>query len=231
MSATLSWFHDRGIAAGLAGRTAARVRSIEQHIYGLYPRDWARLLPVATLELSFHCLAILEIYLVLSLVSDLEPTILDAVMFESTNRLIAILFKFVPLRIGVDEAGTGMFADLLAFGTATGVTLVIVRKARMLVWIGLGISALVRRGLSVGQVLDEDAIKRGGRGDGEVAERRCIAEDAPGRTDLDGRRSAPSVRRLSLRHDHGVPRNSRHNPAYCLHPRRRDSRIAGAGDH
>ena len=155
VSATLSWFHDRGIAAALAGRTAARVRSIEQHIYGLYPRDLARLFPVATLELSFHCLAILEIYLVLSLVSDLEPTILDAVIFESTNRLIAILFKFVPLRIGIDEAGTGMFADLLAFGTATGVTLAIVRKARMLVWIGLGIGALVRRGLSVGQVLDE----------------------------------------------------------------------------
>ena len=154
-SATLSWFHRRGFGVGLGARAAARVRLIEDHIYGLYPRDWGRLLPVAALELMFHLFAILEIYLVLSLVSGLQPTILDAFVFESTNRLIAIVFKFVPMRIGVDEAGTGMFADLLAFGTATGVTLAIVRKARMLVWMALGIATLVRRGLSVGQVLNQ----------------------------------------------------------------------------
>ena len=154
-SATLSWFHRRGLAVGLGTRAAALVHLIEDHIYGLYPRDWGRLLPVAVLELTFHLFAILEIYLVLSLVSGLRPTILDAFVFESTNRLIAIVFKFVPMRIGVDEAGTGMFADLLAFGTATGVTLAIVRKARMLVWMVLGIATLVRRGLSVGQMLNQ----------------------------------------------------------------------------
>ena len=137
-SATLAWFHRRGLAAGLGTGAAARVRLIEDHIYSLYPRDWGRLLPVAALELTFHLFAILEIYLVLSLVSGVRPTILDAFVFESTNRLIAIVFKFVPMRIGVDEVGTGMFADLLAFGTATGVTLAIVRKARMLVWNGAG---------------------------------------------------------------------------------------------
>ena len=154
-SATLAWFQRRSLAMGLGGRAAARVRLIEDHIYSLYPRDWGRLLPVAVLELTFHLFAILEIYLVLSLVSGLRPTLLDAFVLESTNRLIAIVFKFVPMRIGVDEAGTGMFADLLAFGTATGVTLAIVRKARMLVWMALGIATLVRRGLSVGQVLNE----------------------------------------------------------------------------
>ena len=54
----------------------------------------------------------------------------------------------------MDEAGSGIFADLLAFGTATGVTLAIVRKGRMLVWIAIGIVILVRRGLSVSQVLE-----------------------------------------------------------------------------
>ena len=154
-SATLAWFPRRGLAVGLSARAAARVRLIEDHIYSLYPRDWSRLLPVAALELTFHLFAILEIYLVLSVVSGLRPTILDAFVFESTNRLIAIVFKFVPMRIGVDEVGTGMFADLLAFGTATGVTLAIVRKARMLVWMALGIATLVRRGFSVGQALNQ----------------------------------------------------------------------------
>ena len=151
-SGTLTWLGRRGLAPSLLGRVAARFRTLEGHVYVLYPRDWSRLLPVAALESSFHVLAILEIFLVLSLISGQRPTMLDAFVFESTNRFIQVVFKFVPLRIGVDEAGTGMFADLLAFGTAAGVTLAIVRKARMLVWMALGIAVLVRRGLSVEQV-------------------------------------------------------------------------------
>ena len=155
VSGGLSWLSRRGIATGLVRNAEARTRSIENRVYGIYPRDRARLLPLALAEMSFHLLAILEIYLVLSVVSGLQPTILDAFIFEATNRLISILFKFVPLRIGIDEAGTGMFAELLAFGTATGVTLAITRKARILVWVALGIGGLVRRGLTVREVLDQ----------------------------------------------------------------------------
>ena len=110
------------------------------------------MLSVAALESSFHVLAIIEIFFVLSLISGQWATILDAFVFESTNRFIQVVFKFVPLRIGVDEAGTGMFADLLAFGTLAGVTLAIVRKARMLVWMALGIAVLVQRGFLFEQV-------------------------------------------------------------------------------
>ena len=152
-SATLTWLRRHGIAPTLTARAASRVHEIEDHIHTLYPRDWPRVLTVATLELSFHLFAILEIFLVLSLISGHQPTVLDAFVFESTNRFIAVVFKFVPLRIGVDEAGTGMFAELLAFGTTTGVTLAIVRKGRMLVWMALGIATLVGRGLSARRVL------------------------------------------------------------------------------
>ena len=98
-------------------------------------------------------LAIVEVYLVLSVVSAQPTTLLHAFVFESTNRFISFAFRFVPLRIGVDEAGSGMFADMLAFGTATGVTLAIVRKGRILVWIAVGVLLLVRHGLSVRQLL------------------------------------------------------------------------------
>jgi hypothetical protein len=37
----------------------------------------------------------------------------------------------------------------LKFGTTVGVTLAIVRKARVLVWTAIGVTLLVRRGLSV----------------------------------------------------------------------------------
>ncbi len=146
-SGTVAWLGRRGVAPNLFGGVVERVRTLEEHIYVRYPRDWSRLLSITALELSFHGLAILEIFLVLSLISGQWATILDAFLFESTNRFIQVVFKFVPLRIGVDEAGTGMFADLLAFGTLAGVTLAIVRKARMLVWMALGVAVLVQRGL------------------------------------------------------------------------------------
>ena len=134
-------------AAGTLRGWAERVRRIEDRVYDLYPREPRRLAVVAGWELGFHALAVLEIYLVLAFVSDVAPTPLDAFVLESTNRLLAAAFKVVPLRIGVDEAGTAAVAELLAFGGAAGVTLAIVRKARMLVWMTVGVLLLVRRGL------------------------------------------------------------------------------------
>ena len=90
-----------------------------------------------------------EIFLVLWLISDQPPTVLDAFVLEAVNRFINVAFKFVPMRIGVDEAGTAFFSDLLAFGTTAGVTMAIVRKGRMLVWTGVGVAALIRRGFSL----------------------------------------------------------------------------------
>ena len=47
----------------------------------------------------------------------------------------------MPLRLGVDEAGTAVFTQVLGLGSQTGVTLAIVRKARMLFWAGAGARA------------------------------------------------------------------------------------------
>ena len=133
-------------AGGLAG-WADGVRRAEDRVHDLYPRSPRRLAAVAGWELGFHGLAVLEIHLVLAFVSDVPPTLLDAFVLESANRLLAAAFKAVPLRIGVDEAGTAAVAGLLGFGGTTGVTLAIVRKARMLVWMTAGVLLLARRSL------------------------------------------------------------------------------------
>jgi rSAM/selenodomain-associated transferase 1 len=152
-SAALDWLQSLGVAPRTLARVKTRVRRLEEHVHTLYPRDWGRLGPLALLEFSFHALAVLEVFLILSVVSDQPTTILHAFVFESTGRFISFAFRFVPLRIGVDEAGSGIFADLLALGTATGVTLAIVRKGRILAWIAIGVLFLVRHGLSVRRML------------------------------------------------------------------------------
>jgi hypothetical protein len=81
--------------------------------------------------------------------------VLTAFVLEYINRVITVVFKFVPMRLGVDEAASGFLAQVLGFGTAPGVTLAIVRKARILCWTALGIVFLIRRGLTMEAVLRE----------------------------------------------------------------------------
>ena len=157
VSAGLSWLAGHGIAARVLARAAALAREAEERLQRDYPREWGRLLVVAALELSFHVLAILEIALVLGLISDRPVTLMDAFVLEAANRFINVVFKVVPMRLGVDEAGTAMVADLLAYGTTVGVTMAIVRKSRMLFWTAIGVGAFVRRGLSVADVLSTSA--------------------------------------------------------------------------
>jgi len=102
------------------------------------------------LECSFHLAGVLEIYTTLSFISPQQPpTFLTAFILESVNRIINMAFKFIPMRMGVDEAGTGKVSKVLQFGETAGVTLAIVRKGRDLFWATIGGILLVQRGLSL----------------------------------------------------------------------------------
>jgi|TARA_Y100000294_G_scaffold162132_1_gene167047 hypothetical protein len=135
-------------AAGWVGAGLGWLRRLEARMHAAYPRTKAGLGPIAMVDALFHVAALAETYVVLAFVTGSSPSWLDAFLFESVNRMIMVAFKFVPLRVGVDEAGTGLFADLLQFGTVTGVTMAIVRKARMLSWLAIGLPIVLGRGLS-----------------------------------------------------------------------------------
>lgn len=136
-----------GIAPPLR-KHADRVRQIEEEIYTFASRHRRALPALAVAELGFHVLGVTEIYLTLWLLSPTAPTLLTAFLFETANRLITVVFKFVPLRLGVDEAGTAVFAPLIGLPAKTGLALAIIRKARMLFWAAAGGILLVREGLA-----------------------------------------------------------------------------------
>jgi hypothetical protein len=100
-----------------------------------------RLARVFALELLFHVLAVLEIFITLQwLLGDRSATFAEAIVFESLNRLVTVAFKFVPFRIGVDEAFSGAMAAVLAIDPAAGVALAVIRKIRNLFWSGVGLA-------------------------------------------------------------------------------------------
>jgi hypothetical protein len=145
VSAGLDWTLGRTRLPGLQGRLD-RIRSIERRLYGAYERSRGRLAPVVGAQVLFHALGVTEVYVTLWLITGAPPPLLVSFVLETANRLIVAAFKFVPLRVGVDEAGSGWLADALGVGGSVGVTLALVRKVRILAWSAAGAAFLARRG-------------------------------------------------------------------------------------
>lgn len=150
LSGAFTFFRNRASGRIWLVRTTERAKTLEEGIYGFYDRNRAHFLAIFVLEICFHLAGVAEIYATLFFVSTtIAPTLLTAFILESVNRVINVVFKFVPLRTGVDEYGSGALAKVLGFGRATGVTLAIVRKARDIFWTAIGVALIVRRGLTL----------------------------------------------------------------------------------
>ena len=118
-----------------------RLSRLRRSVLELSSGHPTRLWRVFALDVAFHVTAVLEVFLTLRwLLGDRSPTLAEAVMFESLNRVITSVFKFVPLRVGVDEAASGAFAPLLGVNPVAGVSLAVVRKVRSLFWMGAGLA-------------------------------------------------------------------------------------------
>ena len=134
-------------ARWVAGARLGKLRALEQEVLTFASRRRGAMLPLCGLELSFHALGVIEKHLTLWLILGGAPPLLTSFIVETADRLITVAFKFVPFQVGVGEAGTGLVTQLLGLGPAPGVTVSIVRKARMGIWSLVGTALLIRRGL------------------------------------------------------------------------------------
>lgn len=129
----------------LAGKSAVpadAVREIEALIYGVLRWPLDRIGRVLAWDAAFHVAAVAEVWLVLRLLPGGErTTLVDAFLMESAGRFVMIAFKFVPYRLGIDEAGSGAVAQVLGLNPVTGVTLALVRRLRI---VFLNVFGLIR---------------------------------------------------------------------------------------
>jgi hypothetical protein len=134
-----------------------KVRALEDQVYTFASRRRNALLPLAALELAFHALGVLEVHVTLWLLLGDAPPVLTSFVLETVNRLITVVFKPVPMQVGVNEAGTALVTQMLGLRLELGLTLAIVRKARVLFWLIVGTALLVRHGLTARRVLEDMA--------------------------------------------------------------------------
>jgi hypothetical protein len=106
------------------------------------------LIPVAGLEIAFHALGVLETHLTMSMILPQAPPLHMSFILETASRLITVVFKFVPLQVGVAEGGLAIVTELLGMGPKPGVTFSLVRKVRIITWAVVGAVLVVRRGIT-----------------------------------------------------------------------------------
>lgn len=152
-SETCEWLYQKGILKSILERGRLQVRLFENFVYGFYRRHPGRFLPILLLEAAFHLLGVFEVWFVLSRITEMGSSVLNAFMLESVSRLITIVFKLVPFLIGVDEAGAEFIVKTAAMGVGVGVSLAIIRKGRILFWAMVGLILIITRGLSLRKIL------------------------------------------------------------------------------
>ena len=128
-----------------------RLHTLEERIYTFAARRREVVVPIAAAEIGFHALGVVEIYLTWWLMQGTPPPLLTAFILEGATRLITVVFKFVPLQLGVGELTTAEFTRMLGYGLTPGTSLSIVRKARIVFWVVIGTMVLVRRGIRKGR--------------------------------------------------------------------------------
>jgi glycosyltransferase 2 family protein len=136
------WRLMRGTWQGKGPRPAWRERlsTLRESVLQFSSGHPERLWRVFLLHMLFHAVAVGELFLTLRwLLGDRSPTLAQAVILSALDRALTVAFKFVPFRLGVDEASSGPVAAMLGLGPVVGVTAAVVRKVRNIIWTGVGL--------------------------------------------------------------------------------------------
>lgn len=143
--AILSWLAQRTArVTGRQARSPEALREIEARFYGVLQWPPAALWQAAGWQAAFHLGAVAEVWVILRALSGGTSSLADAFVLESAGRLVIVLFKVIPFRMGVDEVGAAVVAAALGLPASAGVALALVRKLRILVWNAAGLVVLAR---------------------------------------------------------------------------------------
>jgi hypothetical protein len=117
-----------------------KIRTLETSSYAFVRARPARLAGVVACEAAFHVLSVSEAWIALYFLGHASISL--AIVLDTVQRVINVVFRVVPLKIGVDEVGSGLITAALGYGSALGVTMGVIRKIRVLFWSLVGLVLL-----------------------------------------------------------------------------------------
>lgn len=142
------------------------IQSMESALFDFHHNTpslfWGSLL----LNLAGHCLAILEVCLVLWLLGA-HIGFVGAMIIESLTKLVNAIGSFNPGNIGTYETGNMLIGKIFSLSNASGLALAMTRRLRALFWAAVGCMCLVlltrsKKPLDLGAFAKEKTIKSPG---------------------------------------------------------------------
>jgi hypothetical protein len=144
-AAWLAWRQPAVVSAVLARVPLARLRALvdhvrvfEQRMYDAAGHQGSRLAIVAACETGFHVLSLIECWMTFWLLTGVSA-LLPALVLDAFGRVVNIVFKSLPFRVGVEESGTALLAHAIGYARDGGFLLGLVRKARVIAWAAVGL--------------------------------------------------------------------------------------------
>jgi hypothetical protein len=135
-----------------AQKLLSRVERLEASTYEFVRSTGRPIGIVIACEIAFHVVSFAESYYTLWLITGRSAPV-EAFVLDTFNRIVNVLFRFVPMKTGIDEYSTAIVAPAVGFSAAIGVTIALIRKGRMFVWAVVGVVLALRNGLRVRDVM------------------------------------------------------------------------------
>ena len=132
----LRWLHN------WVGGKQSTIDSAEYNLL-TFPREaptafWASL----TLNLLWHGLAVLEVYLILRFMGA-RIAVVGAFVFEGLTKVINLVGALNPGNLGTYEGGNMLIANMFGVTGTAGLTLALCRRARAIFWAGIGAMCMI----------------------------------------------------------------------------------------
>ena len=128
-------------------RTMARIREFETTLYGTVGPANTNVRTVIAAEAAFHVSGFAEMWLCLWLVTGASLP-LEAFVLDAFGRVGNVIFRVVPLQLGVLQVSTELVTRAMGLPPGVGVTLSIVKTIRVLGFALLGLGFFAREGRS-----------------------------------------------------------------------------------
>jgi len=137
---------ENGRETGAYGRVRRFARSVRRDLRTILAQERGQFMWLVGLNLLAALAGVVEVYLILWTLGG-NLNLATALVIEGAGKVLALGAFFVPGSLGVREGGTVLVLRLFEMSSALGVTLVLVRRARALVWVGVGSLLLLLHGL------------------------------------------------------------------------------------
>jgi phosphatidylglycerophosphate synthase len=117
------------------------IQSVETRLFEFHHHTPKAFWSSFCLNLASHCIAILEVCLILSLMGA-KIGFLSALVIEALTKLVNVIGNVNPGNIGTYEGANMLIGKMFALSGATGLALAVTRRLRSLFWAGVGIICL-----------------------------------------------------------------------------------------